>query len=500
MIDFIDNKYRVLSLIGSGGMAQVYKVVYMPTGKSYALKMLKEELCNDKELLRRFEKEAKASLRLNHKNIVKAYSVGDYKGRPYLLLEYVEGDTLKDYIAQRGRLSPTEAVGLACQILDALQEAHSQGIIHRDIKPQNVIVNSRGEAKLADFGIAREVSAETRTFDGKNVLGSVHYISPEQAQGQTAGAESDLYSVGVTLYELLTGDVPFKGETTVATALMHISNIPTPPIALVPTLAPALNRVVLKAMEKEADKRYHTAKAMRQDLVRCLTDPDWDFTKTETGAAKRKTSPGTLLLVGVIVPVVALFVVFLLYVNGTWGKNREAETVQPSQTEPTVGTLYISAAPKAEVEITMPYVLGLKLDDALYSIRQAGITEDIYVSVRYGQQGATGTVIEQSVESKEPIGEGEPIGLLISREAPGKYTADLSFTLSIPNNNARLRILYRTANGDNIEYSYILFENSYPKQDMVNISTTLYSNEAVTRTVYLYVDGELLRTQDVKFD
>ena len=192
MTQIIDHKYRVIKLVGSGGMAHVYKAINMANRKTVAIKVLKEEYRNDKELLRRFEREARATLHLDHDNIVRAYGVGEDNGIPYIVLEYVEGQTLKNLIEESCRLSPSRAIGICCQILDALNAAHNQGIIHRDIKPQNIIINSRGKAKLADFGIAREVTASTVTFDGKNIIGSVHYISPEQAKGEMAGAESDI--------------------------------------------------------------------------------------------------------------------------------------------------------------------------------------------------------------------------------------------------------------------------------------------------------------------
>ena len=238
--DIIDGKYRVIREVGSGGMAHVYRAINMSSRKVVAVKMLKEEYLNDREFLRRFEREAKASLALSHENIVRAFGVGDDNGVPYIVLEYVEGKTLKELIQESpgGHLSVQQAIGICSQIMDALSYAHANGIIHRDVKPQNVIVTARGKAKLADFGIAREVTASTVTFSGKNVVGSVHYISPEQAKGLPVTEESDIYSTGISLYEMLTGTVPFIGDTTVATALMHLSETPTPPQELNPAIPP----------------------------------------------------------------------------------------------------------------------------------------------------------------------------------------------------------------------------------------------------------------------
>ena len=225
------------------------------------LELVSRALCRARRclacFLRRFEREAKASLALSHENIVRAYGVGDDNGVPYIVLEYVEGKTLKDLIQESpgGHLSVQQAIGICSQILDALSYAHAHGIIHRDVKPQNVIVTNRGKAKLADFGIAREVTASTVTFSGKNVVGSVHYISPEQAKGLPVTEESDIYSTGISLYEMLTGTVPFIGDTTVATALMHLSETPTPPRELNPAVPPALNDIVPDSSRRAYDVR-----------------------------------------------------------------------------------------------------------------------------------------------------------------------------------------------------------------------------------------------------
>ncbi len=277
-------KYRITGLIGSGGMANVYKAVQLNgPHRTVAVKVLKEEYENDQAFVRRFQQEAQAVLSLNHDNIVRSYDVGEEDGHHYIVLEYVEGSTIKQRIGEQGAMPPRQAIQLAVQILDALAHAHECGIIHRDVKPQNVIVTPRGKAKLADFGIARDASSSTMTFAGTNVLGSVHYLSPEQAKGQAVTVESDIYSMGVTLYEMVTGQVPFKGETAVSIALQHLQQPFPAPSQCNPQVPKALNDIILKAVRKDPAHRYHSAKAMRQDLLLALREPDGSFVAREDG-------------------------------------------------------------------------------------------------------------------------------------------------------------------------------------------------------------------------
>ncbi|MBQ2984826.1 MAG: serine/threonine protein kinase, partial [Clostridia bacterium] len=213
-------------------MANVYKAYDEKAGMTVAIKMLKDEHKEDMEFLRRFEREASAVISLSHPNIVQSYDAGtDQNGVSYIVLEYVEGMTLKEYIKVRGCIPPKETVNIAGQVLDALNHAHENGIIHRDVKPQNVMI-SGSSVKLTDFGIARDASSTTRTFAGTNVIGSVHYISPEQARGDDVTAESDIYSCAVMVYEMLTGTVPFGGDNTVAIALKHLQEEMIPPVEI----------------------------------------------------------------------------------------------------------------------------------------------------------------------------------------------------------------------------------------------------------------------------
>ena len=512
--DIIDGKYRVIREVGSGGMAHVYRAINMSSRKVVAVKMLKEEYLNDREFLRRFEREAKASLALSHENIVRAFGVGDDNGVPYIVLEYVEGKTLKDLIQESpgGHLSVQQAIGICSQILDALSYAHAHGIIHRDVKPQNVSVTNRGKAKLADFGIAREVTASTVTFSGKNVVGSVHYISPEQAKGLPVTEESDIYSTGISLYEMLTGTVPFIGETTVATALMHLSETPTPPRELNPAVPPALNDIVLRAIEKDPKMRYSSAKLMRSDLIRSLSHPNGTFARdreskeSKTPGRRMSLSVYAWISISVFTPILVIFLAYLGYAN-RWcaGKDAAVEDVSlpmaTTSASASVASVTVTAQPEQQTNAyqTTPLVTGLRLDDALKALHDVGFT-DIYVSIEYAAEDArAGTVIQQSQPANTAPKAEDPIYLTLLLEKRGKYKADVAFMLDIPENDSRVQIVYRTSSTDNIDYSVILYDTVRTKETMVSISATVYSNDPATRTLYLLVNGEEVRTQDVKF-
>ena len=509
--DIIDNKYRVIREVGSGGMANVYRAINMSSRKVVAVKMLKEEYLNDQEFLRRFEREARASLELSHENIVRAYGVGEDNGIPYIVLEYVEGKTLKELIRESpgGHLSVQQAIGICSQVLDALSYAHAHGIIHRDVKPQNVIVTNRGKAKLADFGIAREVTASTVTFSGKNVVGSVHYISPEQAKGLPATAESDIYSTGISLYEMLTGTVPFIGDTTVATALMHLSNAPKPPRELNPAIPPALNDIILRAIEKEPGMRYANAKLMRSDLIRSLSHPNGTFARDreskeqKTPFRRMSLSVYAWISISVFTPILVIFLAYLGFVNHWCAGNADTEdTILIPTASPTTANVTVPAQTQKATPLAgnlMPTVVGFRLDDALRALHVAGF-ENLYVSVEYAQgDSRAGTVIQQSLPANQPTDKSEPVYLTLLLESHGKYKADISFMLDIPENDSRVQIVYRTSNTENIDYSVILYETVRTRETMVSISATVYSNDPATRTLYLLVNGVEMRSQDVKF-
>lgn len=260
-------RYKLEDFIGQGGMSLVYRAVDIRTGHSVAVKILKSEYNSDKEFLERFQREAQAASLMSHHNLVNLLDVGVEGEYRYLVLEYVNGNTLKDVIRQKGRLNYQTAIQITIRILSALQHAHDNGIIHRDIKPQNVLIHADGHVKVADFGIARMTGGAT-IGKGDTVVGSVHYSSPEQATGSVVEATSDIYSTGVVMYEMLTGRVPFVGDTPVAVAMQHIQDPPPPITDFAPETPPAVVAVVLKALEKDPKNRFQSAREMADALMK----------------------------------------------------------------------------------------------------------------------------------------------------------------------------------------------------------------------------------------
>ncbi len=260
-------RYKLEDFIGQGGMSLVYRAVDIRTGHSVAVKILKSEYNSDKEFLERFQREAQAASLMSHHNLVNLLDVGVEGEYRYLVLEYVNGNTLKDIIRQKGRINYQTSIQVTIRILSALQHAHDNGIIHRDIKPQNVLIHADGHVKVADFGIARMTGGAT-IGKGDTVVGSVHYSSPEQATGSTVEATSDLYSTGVVMYEMLTGRVPFVGDTPVAVAMQHIQDAPPPIADFAPETPPAVIAVVMKAMAKDPKQRFQSAREMADALLK----------------------------------------------------------------------------------------------------------------------------------------------------------------------------------------------------------------------------------------
>ena len=276
----IANRYEIISKTGVGGMATVYVAKDIVLNRNVAVKVLKDEFTTDEEFIKRFNSEAQSAASLTHPNIVSIYDVGNEEGIYYIVMELIRGKTLKQIITEEGALPWKWSVNIAMQIASALETAHKNNIVHRDIKPHNIIITEDGVAKVTDFGIAKAVSNSTITAFG-TTIGSVHYFSPEQAKGGYTDAKSDIYSLGVVMYEMLTGKVPFDADTSVSVALKHMQEAPVPPMEINENVPKAVNDIILKAMEKEPMARYQTATQMLRDLSRALKDPDGDFVEEE---------------------------------------------------------------------------------------------------------------------------------------------------------------------------------------------------------------------------
>ena len=285
----LKGRYLLGEVIGKGGMAVVYKAYDFRTGRTVAVKVLRDQYSQDAEFVRRFQQEAEAASAITHENLIDIYDVGEQNGTRFIVMEYVDGMTLKSLIKEHGALDNYSAITIARQICTALQVAHDAHIIHRDIKPQNILLDRKGIAVLADFGIAKTSDTQTITGDGESgVLGSVHYFSPEQARGEGANACSDLYSLGVVLYEMVTAELPFQGDTAVAIALHHMNTEPTPPIERNPRVTPALNEIILKAIRKKPEDRYQSAREFYDDLSLALVYPEGGFIRD----VKKKDAEG----------------------------------------------------------------------------------------------------------------------------------------------------------------------------------------------------------------
>lgn len=380
----LDGRYEIQEIIGVGGMAVVYKAYDTIDDRIVAIKILKEELLENQEFRRRFKNESKAIAVLSHPNIVKVYDVGFGDRIQYIVMEYIDGITLKEYIESQKTIRWKDALHFAEQVLQALQHAHDKGIVHRDIKPQNIILLPDGTIKVTDFGIARFSRSEHRTMTDK-AIGSVHYISPEQARGEVTDEKTDLYSVGVLLYEMLTGKLPFDADSAVSVAIMQLQNDPVKPRSINPSIPEGLEEIVLRAMQKNRAQRYQSAAEMLKDIEEFKRNPsiqfeykyfvDSDPTKfvsvgrtAETAAEKpadeeEKKSPVVAILIGVAVAIVLMVGIIGLVVAGRlFGIGPFASNSETAQCPDLLGLVYNDVITSEEYKD-----FTIRLDSSEYS-------------------------------------------------------------------------------------------------------------------------------------
>jgi beta-lactam-binding protein with PASTA domain len=446
----IDGRYRVVARLGSGGMADVYCAEDTQLGRRVALKVLYRRFAEDAQFVERFKREASSAAGLSHPSIVGVFDRGEWDGTYYIAMELIEGRTLKDVIRERGPAPPEAAVDIAVQILRALKFAHQRGVVHRDIKPQNVLVDDDGRVKVTDFGIAR-AGASDMTETG-SIMGTAQYLSPEQAQGRPVDARSDLYSVGVVLYEMLTGRVPFDAESPVTVALKQVSEAPIPPRELDPSIPPALEAVVLRTLEKEPELRYADAdeligalEAARADpLAVPAAPPPIEEVVEEEGRRFRRWWLWLLILLALAAIAVGLYMTLRteqLTVPNVVGReeataaailnnrgfdveirrvvNEDVERGRVASQEPLPNTtapegsvveLVVSEGPG---EATVPSVAGMPQDEAEDAIRSEGFTPE--VEQVFSTEVRRGRVIEASPPEGTTLERGSTVTLRVSR-------------------------------------------------------------------------------------
>ena len=455
----LGDRYEILEKIGTGGMAEVFKGKDHKLNRYVAVKVLKEEFRDNDGFVKKFKEEAQAAAGLAHPNIVNVYDVGDENGIYYIVMELVEGITLKNYIERKGRLTIKEATSIAIQVSAGLEVAHNNHIVHRDIKPQNIIISREGKVKVTDFGIAKATTSQTTT---SSAMGSVHYASPEQARGGYVDHRSDIYSLGIVMYEMVTGRVPFDGETAVTVAVKHLQEQMVPPSKYCPEIPYSLEQIIKKCTEKSPDRRYQDIGDLMADLKQSLVDPDGDFvqmvdldeqaktvimTKGTTSKVKESrrvnlskdedededdeeddedseddedddelspTVERAMTIAGVVLAVIIVIIMLLLFskVLGI-GKKSNTDTSDSQQTEQSADEEDDSSSASQGNTVNMPSLLGKTYAEARTVLEELGLKIERGESEKSNQYSA-GQIIAQSEESGNTVKVGTTVTVTLA--------------------------------------------------------------------------------------
>ena len=524
----LSERYEIIDRVGAGGMANVYKARDQRLNRFVAIKILKQEYSNDAKFVSKFRGEAQSVAGLSHPNIVNVYDVGEDDDLYYIVMELVEGITLKKFIEKKGRLDVNEAIGIGVQIAQGMQAAHDNHIIHRDIKPQNIIISKEGKVKVTDFGIAKAATSNTIT---SNAMGSVHYISPEQARGGYSDEKSDIYSLGVTMYEMLSGKVPFEGDSTVTVALAHIQEEADILDHLDPDIPRSLSKIVTKCMQKKPDMRYMTASALIADLKRALAEPDGDYVmitdvvddsptivmdKEDVDQLKKSalhSQPDVpkntlddevlededaidpkleriLKICSAVVAVIIVLVVFLIVgrVAGWWGTGGKIK--KPKQTAATDASPLASTA--ALEKIAVPDLIGHTLEDAEKMLDEAGLK---YQLKPVESEEDANTVTDQDPKSGEEVEEGTRVIIYYSQESSGIVIPDVT-NKSVEDATSELENQGLTVKGTTEQYSDSVPKGKVCGTDPV-VGSSVKSGTSVTLIISKGPESDMVKVPNL---
>ncbi|SES62283.1 Stk1 family PASTA domain-containing Ser/Thr kinase [[Clostridium] polysaccharolyticum] len=539
----ISDRYEIIEKVGTGGMADVYKAKCHRLNRFVAIKVLKAEYSEDENFVEKFRGEAQSAAGLSHPNIVNVYDVGDDDGLHYIVMELVEGITLKSFIERKGKLDVKEVLGISIQIAQGMEAAHANHIVHRDIKPQNIIISREGKVKVTDFGIAKAATSNTIT---SNAMGSVHYISPEQARGGYSDDKSDIYSLGITMYEMLSGRVPFTGENTISVALLHIQGEAASLRDLDPTIPISIDKIVQKCMQKKPERRYPNVSELIKDLRLAITNPNDDFVKIppmvivdsptihisddEINHIKSASKENQNIyhdldepeeaeddkeddeddeedidpkvekmlhiggaVVGVVLVGLIVFIIFKVFIGGSGSDKPVLPSAEPSVTQEAAPSPATSEAPSVNV----PDVVGKSLEEAKTLLEEAKVKYTI--ENEYSSFVKAGNVISTDPKAGEEIPSDKEVVVTVSRgtqklEVPnvaGKSVEDAVRELEA----AGFAVKKDTANSDSVEEGKVVYTEPKAGSETEKGATITVFESLGAEVKYVYVPDLTNQTQ-----